>query len=185
MADTPAAWAQLWGEGLDLAGPAREALPGGGRLAGGFLRRLARSKLYTLPGYGLFRCSDGRWLALGIVDEEHFWKGLCKELGFPRQVGGLGRKARTALGPALRALVAARLRTADRATWLARLQSADIPVNAVNDLEAARREPQLTERGLFDASGAARPPVPGGAHVGGRAPSLGEHTAELLGDQRP
>jgi crotonobetainyl-CoA:carnitine CoA-transferase CaiB-like acyl-CoA transferase len=180
MADAPASWAQIWGEGVDLAGPARRALPGGGRLAGAFLGRLSRRKLYNLPAYGLFRCADRRWLAIGIVDEGHFWRNLCKELGFPRQVGSLGMASRTALGSLLRPLVAARLRTADRATWLARLKAADIPVNAVNTLDDARREPQLAERGLFDEAGLARPPVPGGTHVPGPVPSLGQHTAELL-----
>ena len=37
-------------------------------------------------GYGVFRCADGGWLALGVIAEDHFWKAVCEGLGIP----GLG-----------------------------------------------------------------------------------------------
>jgi crotonobetainyl-CoA:carnitine CoA-transferase CaiB-like acyl-CoA transferase len=32
-------------------------------------------------GYGVFRCADGRYLALGVIAEDHFWKAVCDALG--------------------------------------------------------------------------------------------------------
>ena len=32
-------------------------------------------------GYGVFRCADGGWIALGVIAEDHFWKAVCDGLG--------------------------------------------------------------------------------------------------------
>ena len=32
-------------------------------------------------GYGVFRCADGGWLALGVIAEDHFWRAVCDGLG--------------------------------------------------------------------------------------------------------
>lgn len=161
MTDAATDWARIWGEGVDLAGPARRRP--GARLLGPLVRRLERVKLYALPSYGLFPCRDGRWLALGVVDEDPFWKGLCTALRIPGSE--LKLPGRILLGPALRPLVALRLRTRDRADWLRRLGDAGVPATPVHDPADARQEPQL--------AGRAR-------ERGGRAPALGEHTAEIL-----
>ncbi|MER3453492.1 MAG: hypothetical protein C4344_07715, partial [Acidimicrobiia bacterium] len=29
-----------------------------------------------LGGYGTFRAADGRWLALGVIAEDHFWRAV-------------------------------------------------------------------------------------------------------------
>jgi crotonobetainyl-CoA:carnitine CoA-transferase CaiB-like acyl-CoA transferase len=34
------------------------------------------------PGMGMFRTSDGRWVALASV-EDKFWRGTCEVLGLP------------------------------------------------------------------------------------------------------
>lgn len=57
-----------------------------------------RGVLPALPHYGVFTCSDGKRVCLGIVDEMHFWKTLCEEMG-----GGLQRFAK--LKPMQRALL--------------------------------------------------------------------------------
>ncbi len=59
----------------------------------------------------VYRCKDGKYLAMGIVDEKHLWKAMCQELGLGR-ISGLPMPARTALGPVLRPLIAYRLRNA-------------------------------------------------------------------------
>jgi crotonobetainyl-CoA:carnitine CoA-transferase CaiB-like acyl-CoA transferase len=41
-----------------------------------------------VPGYGLFHTADGRQVALGVVNEQHFWSALCIELGLA-DLGGL------------------------------------------------------------------------------------------------
>ena len=35
-------------------------------------------------GYGVFRCADGGYLALGVIAEDHFWKAVCDGLGHRR-----------------------------------------------------------------------------------------------------
>ena len=40
-------------------------------------------------GYGVFRCADGDWIALGVIAEDHFWKAVCAGLG----IAGLGELA--------------------------------------------------------------------------------------------
>ena len=39
-------------------------------------------------GYGVFRCGDGRWIALGVIAEDHFWRSVCDGLGIA-DLGGL------------------------------------------------------------------------------------------------
>jgi crotonobetainyl-CoA:carnitine CoA-transferase CaiB-like acyl-CoA transferase len=34
-------------------------------------------------GYGVFRCSDGVWLTLGVIAEDHFWAAVCDAIGLP------------------------------------------------------------------------------------------------------
>src|SRR4029077_1682802 len=43
-----------------------------------------------VPGYGSFECADGRYVALGILTEDHFWGPLCAVLGLGDDVGALG-----------------------------------------------------------------------------------------------
>ena len=33
-----------------------------------------------VPGYGTFATADGRYLALGVLTEDHFWRALCDAL---------------------------------------------------------------------------------------------------------
>ena len=45
-----------------------------------------RSRKLTLgedPGYGCYPTADGRWLALSIAFEDHFWRHLCAVLDLP------------------------------------------------------------------------------------------------------
>lgn len=185
MADAVLSWSTLWGVGLDMAGQARRQFaraPGGRALvavARPFLSMLERQRLYAIPHYGVFVARDGRYLALGIVDEQHFWRRLCEELGLGRW-SRLPLPARIASGPLLRRLIARRLGARGRDEWLSRLIEAGVPVTPVLGPEEARGEAQFVARDLFDRHGYVRAPVPGSVHVSGTAPDLGEHTAEVL-----
>lgn len=188
MTDALVGWTQIWGMGVDLGAPVRERLDAAG-LTGkaarplvhrGLLAELDRRKLYAMPHYGVYRAGDGRWLALGVVDEDHFWRALCEVTGLKR-FAGLGLSARTALGPVLRPLIARRLRRRTQADWLTRFAAAGVPVTPVLTPDQARQEPQFVQRDLFDAAGLARAPLPQSAHIRAPAPTLGEHNAEILG----
>ena len=77
MLDAAVSWASLWGEGVDLAADAQKTLPRRARrLAASFIGRLDRERLHALPHYEIYRCSDQRYLAVGVVDERHFWAAL-------------------------------------------------------------------------------------------------------------
>jgi alpha-methylacyl-CoA racemase len=177
MTDAAANWAQVWGRGADLAGPAEAVLRTrmGRTAARRWLAPLARSRLYALPGYGVFRCADGAWIAMGIVDEPHFWRAFCRVLGL-RGIGRLGLGAQLLTGRLVRPLVAARLLTRPRAHWLSVLTAADVPVSPVLSIDDIRSHPQLGPRG-WSETGALRSPIPGGRAPSGPGPALGVHAA--------
>jgi len=129
MADAITQWSWLWGVGVDLGRPARPDGPLGRFVDGTLLRRINRRKLYALPHYGVFRCRDG-WIAIGIVDEQKFWRSMCKVLGL-RGVGRLRATARTALGLPLTHLVATRLRPRSTTHWLEAFRRAGVPATEV------------------------------------------------------
>jgi crotonobetainyl-CoA:carnitine CoA-transferase CaiB-like acyl-CoA transferase len=182
MADGALSWASLWGRGVDLASSAQRQL-GRNRLVSTLARPivgvLERAKLYAMPHYGVFRARCGRYLSLGIVDEAHFWRALCKELDLA-PLAKLSHGARIAAGPALRPVIAQRLRRRDRDEWLSRFEAVGVPASPVLTPEEAAREPQVRARGLVDAQGWMRAPLPGASHPAMGAPAKGEHTEEVL-----
>lgn len=146
------------------------------------------------PAYGTFRCADGRLLTLSIAHEDWFWRPLCELLGMP-EASGLGRAARVADGPALRARIAAALECEPRAAWAARLDAAGIAWAPLHDLDEVAVDPHFVARGMFrelpDGCGGVRrvvaqPLAFDGEHPGPvrGVPALGEGNAELLGDRR-
>ncbi len=177
MSDALLSWTTLWSDGVDLAGPVRDA-PVPGFLSGPLAARLDRERLYALPHYGLFSCRDGRWLALGVVDEGHFWRALCESLGLGR-LARLGLPARVVGGAAIRPLLAAVLRTRNRDVWLARLVAAGVPATPVLTPDEARRDPQARARGIVSET-AVRVPLHGATIPTTPAPALGEHTDSTL-----
>lgn len=106
---------------------------GGDQLSGG------------LPGYGIYRTQDGRYLAVGAL-EPKFWAMLCDALGRPDlkphgYVGG--DKARWVRGE-LEAIFAAR----PLAHWEAIFSTVDCGVTPVLRMEEALGHPQLQARGM-------------------------------------
>lgn len=174
MADTLRDWSRLW-ETIDLGGAARTATRRVPRALRPAVRRpldrlaahLQREKLFAMPNYGLYPVADG-WLAVGIVDEQHFWEAFAEAIGLSTNERRLGMAGRIALGPLLRRRIASRLRRRTVQGWLARLEPLGLPVTAVVPPEALPTELQ------------ARPPLPGSTRPPGRAPDLGEHTDAVL-----
>lgn len=138
--------------------------------------------------YNTYECADGRWLALGII-EDKFWRAFCEVADKPEWRDDQWPEGDAALAriDATRAL----MKTRPRAQWLALLGGADIPASAVNTLHEALHDPHFAARELlmsvehpvegkvpqlgfpvkFSATPAAidRPP-----------PTLGQHTDEIL-----
>lgn len=182
MADGALSWSSVWGRGVDLAADAKRGL-GSGAVVDVLTRPLVafleRAKLYAMPHYGVFQARCGRWLSLGIVDEAHFWKALALELDLA-PLAKLPMSARIAAGPALRPLVARRIKRRDRETWLACFEARGIPASPVLTPEEAANDRQVQARGLVDQRGWMRAPLPHAVHPSGGAPSKGEHTDAIL-----
>jgi len=150
---------------------------GDGLRTSDYFRALERARLHALPHYGTFRCKDGKHLAIGIVEEDKFWRRLCESIG-------LGRLARIPVGG--RVLLAARLRPLVRAAiarrtreeWLASLDLDTVPVSPVLHFAEALLDPQLAMRRIEGATPVIPPPL--AARREGRSPRLGQHNA-LLG----
>lgn len=171
MVDGVASWANVWAE-VDLGRQAAERVPRGlGPLARRFLDRLDRLRLHALPHYDLYRCGDGQWLALGVVDEKHFWTALCATLGL-RGAESLPMPARALAGPVLRRWIGRRLRSRPRDAWLDALRAAGVPASPVLTPREALAEPHVAER-LVGPRGTVRAPVAGARHLEGDAPVLG------------
>lgn len=182
MADGVLSWSSVWGRGVDLAGNAKRGL-GSGPIVEVLTRPLVafleRAKLYAMPHYGVFRARCGRWLTLGIVDEAHFWKALVEELDLA-PFAKLPMPARIAAGPALRPLIARRLKRRDRDAWLRRFEELGVPASPVLTPEEAAADAQVRARGLVDERGWMRAPLPSAIHPSSAAPQKGEHTEAVL-----
>ncbi len=122
------------------------------------------------PNYALYRTRDGRRLAVGAL-EHGFWSRFCETIGRDDLVDRMG-------DPEARELVAERIGERDLAHWAERFADVDACVEPVLDPMEARHHPQAIRRGCNEG----RFSLPFGSN-GARpqpAPSLGEHTEELL-----
>lgn len=138
-----------------------------------------RKRLHALPHYDVFRTRDGEHIAIGIVDEDKFWRVLVSALGLP-QLGAIPLPGRFALGVPLKKLVAAAVATRTKKHWLETLDLDAVPVSPVLSVYDAIHDPQLASRRPEGATAAVPPPL--AFDVSTRPPSLGEHTRALLGE---
>jgi alpha-methylacyl-CoA racemase len=139
------------------------------------------------PCYSVYRCRDGRSLAVGAL-EAKFYERLCRALGRPdlaaRQwaTGEQRAQARAALD----ALFASR----DRDEWVRALAQEDVCVEPVLGLDEVAAHPALAPDLRDQPAGEGRlrtvaPPVrlsDTPARAAARAPALGEHSEQVLGE---
>ena len=140
-----------------------------------------------------FACADGKEVFL-VASTPRQWAGVAKVIGRP-ELADDDRFATVSSRIANRDLVLRTLRDAFRARpaseWLAALESADVPVSPVNDVDEVFANPQVRHRGVrvtvdHPVSGKVdllRNPVrmsetPIMAYVS--PPTLGQHTHEIL-----
>ncbi|MEO0730834.1 MAG: CaiB/BaiF CoA-transferase family protein, partial [Pseudomonadota bacterium] len=142
------------------------------------------------PCYNVYRCRDGRHIALGII-EEQFWTAFCDLIGrtdLKVQQWPTGPDA-----DAQKAELQAVFETDDAANWVSRLVAVDVPIARVNTIEEAQSDPQLRHREMFldvDHPDEGRIPqlgfpikmsdTPG--EIRTPPPRLGEHTDSILAD---
>jgi crotonobetainyl-CoA:carnitine CoA-transferase CaiB-like acyl-CoA transferase len=158
--------ASLFGAALALMSvPIARTLAGGGGLT-------ELSGAY--PGYRVYRCRDGRFLAVGTL-EPKFWEGLCRAVGLPEMVGrqwAEGERRRETI-EAFARVFAGR----DRDEWVRDLAAADVCVEPVLEPgEAAVQE----QAGPLLGPPFALSRAPASAAAG--APRLGADTDAVLAE---
>jgi crotonobetainyl-CoA:carnitine CoA-transferase CaiB-like acyl-CoA transferase len=137
-----------------------------------------------VPCYGVYRTQDGRWLAVGAL-EDKFWKALCAALGRPDLLAG--QFARGEDGARVRGELERLFAAAPLAAWVERLAAVDCCVTPVATLSEALADPQFTAREMVvtrpDGSREYAPPFKLSGHradLTRGAPAQGEHGAEIL-----
>lgn len=85
-----------------------------------------------VPGYGLFDTADGRQVALGVVNEQHFWSALCTELGLLK-LGGLTFGERLLRSGELTGAVTDAIKSRRRDDLVSSLLAAGVPAAPVLD----------------------------------------------------
>jgi crotonobetainyl-CoA:carnitine CoA-transferase CaiB-like acyl-CoA transferase len=86
----------------------------------------------SVPGYGIFLTADSAQIALGVVNEQHFWSALCDELGLG-SLSGLDFSARMERNGELDAAVADAIGRRRRDELLSALVEAGVPVAPLLD----------------------------------------------------
>lgn len=157
---------------------------------GAQVKREPRSSHPSLTPSQLYRTKDG-WLFI-MCNKEKFWPQLAQAIGRPEWATHpdyADYKARLANRAQLTRDLDAVLGTATTAEWLERL-AGTVPVAPVYDVAQALENPFVRERGCImeaphPARGAIRTlasPIrcPGETEKVGIAPTLGQHTKEIL-----
>jgi crotonobetainyl-CoA:carnitine CoA-transferase CaiB-like acyl-CoA transferase len=171
MYDTAVAWTSMHGAAYLASGD--RSLPATAPLNGG------------LPCYGLYRCSDGGYLAVGALEPE-FWREVCDVLGRPDLV-------ERGWDPTARGEVADEIGSRSRDAWVEAFAGRDGCVTAVLDVGEAldsslAHEREVVQPGPVDADVTAlslsSPIRVDGAvtPIGSPAPALGEHTRAVLAE---
>jgi crotonobetainyl-CoA:carnitine CoA-transferase CaiB-like acyl-CoA transferase len=99
-------------------------------------------------GYGVFRCADGGFLALGVIAEDHFWKSVCDGLGIS-ELGDLDYFARLDRYEECQAAVIAACARLTRDDAVERLTAAGAPVSPVLTPEEMGASEHFRERGVI------------------------------------
>lgn len=144
--------------------------------------RLTRLRLHALPHYTIYRTADDRWLSVGIVDEDKFWRALCDALGL-QALGRIPLLGRFAAAGVLRKAVARAIRRHSLEYWLQHVDRTRVPIAPVLTVDEALQDPQLRQRRL-DPQARVHAPWPLMGRLEQRAPRLGEHNEELLATLR-
>jgi len=110
------------------------------------------------PFYEVYACADGRYLAVGPI-EERFFAELVRRLDLdPNELGDQWDESRW---PRAKAVLAARFATRDRADWERHFEGAEVCVSPVLDFDEAVDYPQLKSRGTFIEVAGVVQPAPG------------------------
>ncbi len=141
------------------------------------VQNVERLRLHTLPHYTVYRTADARYLSIGIVDEDKFWRRACEVLDLSG-AGGLPLWGRFLAAAPLRKRIAAKIESRPLAHWLEVFGEAGVPVAPVLTVEEALENAQLETR--RPKQGPVRGPWSIGSEIHAPPPKLGEHTTRWL-----
>lgn len=135
-----------------------------------------------VPAYGVYGTSDGRWLAVGAL-EDKFWRALCSTVG--RDDLASSGLATGAEGRRVRDELAAIFGARPLAAWSAAFDAVDCCVTPVLTLDEALDDRQFVARGMCRGSDGMRqfaPPfrIDGAVPAFAPAPVQGEHGRAIL-----
>jgi alpha-methylacyl-CoA racemase len=139
------------------------------------------------PYYDVYTCADGRWVAVGTI-EERFFLTMLGVLGLDDEPALTGSHKDRARWPALREALTRAFAGRTRDEWATAFAGVDACVTPVLDLDEAAAHPHAVARGdylpLAD-DGHLQPAVAprfsrSGTAVPGGAPAPGGHTREIL-----
>jgi crotonobetainyl-CoA:carnitine CoA-transferase CaiB-like acyl-CoA transferase len=133
----------------------------------------------TVP-YGPFRCSDGRWVAIGFAQSH--WKAACRVMEAEQLASDTRfatEEARNTNQVELDQLIGEVLAGRPATEWETRFREAGAPAGKVNSLQEAFSHPQIAARGMIaevrDEGGrvaqVAADPIGAAGETSGRAPA--------------
>ena len=135
------------------------------------------------PFYGVYRCADGRWLAVGAL-EPQFFDALIAAMGLDARA--FADRWNPASWPALRALLEEAFARRTRDEWGAIFEGTDACVAPVLDLDEAPRHPHNVARETFLVRDGAPQPAPAPRfsrtrpEIAHPPAASGEHGEEIL-----
>ena len=145
----------------------------------------------TIVPYETFAASDGEFVIAVGNDEQ--WRRFCTVAGLNHDEEFATNRLRVTRYDELKPILAGRLRTETRQSWIARLTAAGVPCGSVRDLEEVFTDPQLSAREMIATVNHATlgalqllgVPVklsetPGSVRTA--PPTLGQHTEAILRD---
>ncbi len=138
------------------------------------------------PFYRSYRCADGRYVAVGAL-EEPFYAALLDGLGLAGDPS-VPNRWDASQWPALQSLFEKRFAAATRDEWAQRFAGTDACVAPVLDLDEAADHPHLAGRGTYQRDGATIAPAPAPRFsrtanaLPTPAPAAGAHSRDILGE---
>jgi alpha-methylacyl-CoA racemase len=141
------------------------------------------------PYYDVYTCADGRWVAVGAI-EERFFRTMLDVLGLGAEPELEGSHKDRSRWPALREALTAAFATRTRDAWAQAFEGVDACVTPVLDLDEAQTHPHAVARSSYaplDGSPFPQPAVAprfsrSGTAVPAPAVSPGQHTREILAE---
>ena len=165
-------------------------------MLGRALPRMAR-RFATNPLWNHYRCADGRWLALSMLQPDRYWVQFCQVLEIPEAAAD--ERFATMLNRMMHAsdciaLLDRAFATRPRAEWLRRLaEGGDFIASVVNAVDDLPDDPQMRinhyvtdfDHPTFGPTQVVGVPIglsetPGQVRL--PAPEFGQHTEEILTD---